>query len=72
MAKLKGKIGYSDLEGGFWTLEGDDGTSYKLDGGDATLHKKGQKVEIDGKVEEGGMGIGFGAPVLKVKGHKTL
>lgn len=72
MAKVKGKIGYSDLEGGFWTLEGDDGKSYKLEGGDKALQKKGLKVEIDGTVEEGGMGIGFGAPTLVVKGHKPL
>jgi hypothetical protein len=72
MAKLKGKIGYSDLEGGFWTLEGEDGKRYKLEGGDKALQKKGLKVEIDGTVEEGGMGIGFGAPILNVKSHKTL
>ena len=72
MAKLKGKIGYSDLEGGFWTLEGDNGKSYKLEGGDKALEKKGLKVEIEGTVEEGGMGIGFGAPVLTVKKHKNL
>jgi len=70
MAKLKGTVGHSDLEGGYLTLETDDGKSYKLEGGVSL--KKGQKVEIDGTVEEGGFGIGFGAPVLTVKTHKTL
>ena len=63
--KIKGKIVRSDLEGGYWTLEGDDGTTYKLDGGDRL--KEGQKVEIEGTVDEGGFGIGFGAPTLVVK-----
>lgn len=63
--KLKGKIVRSDLEGGYWTLEGDDGTTYKLDGGSG--YKDGQKVEIEGDVDNGGFGIGFGAPTLVVK-----
>jgi len=71
MAKLKGKIGRSDLEGGFWTLEAEDGTTYKLEGGDAGLHKGGARVEVDGAVEQA-MGIGFGAPVLTVKKYKIL
>ena len=71
MKKIKGKVGYSDLEGGYYTLEADDGSIYKLEGGDATLHKKGQKVEVEGDLEEA-MGIGFGSPVLNVKKHRTL
>jgi hypothetical protein len=31
MAKLKGKVVRSDLEGGFWTLEAEDGSTYKLE-----------------------------------------
>ncbi len=63
--KFKGKIVRSDLEGGYWTLEGDDGNTYKLDGGDG--YKDGQKAEIEGTVDEGGFGIGFGSPTLVVK-----
>ena len=69
--KIKGTIAHSDLEGGYWTLEGDDGKTYRLEGGDAALHKKGQKVEIEGTVDEGGFGIGFGTPTLQVKKHKA-
>jgi hypothetical protein len=71
MAKFKGKVGHSDLEGGYATLESDDGKTYKLEG-DAQALQRGQKVEIEGTVEEGGMGIGFGAPVLTVKKHRVL
>ena len=70
--KLKGKVGRSDLEGGFWTLETDDGDVYKLEGGDKGLQQAGKKVEIQGAVDEEAMGIGFGAPVLKVKQYKIL
>jgi hypothetical protein len=72
MAKYKGKVVRSDLEGGFWTLETADGDVYKLEGGGADLLKKDVKAEVEGAVDEGAMGIGFGAPVLKVKTYKIL
>ncbi|HEY7958163.1 MAG TPA: hypothetical protein VII38_22845 [Polyangia bacterium] len=72
MAKYKGKVTRSDLEGGFWTLEADDGTTYKLEGGGVDLLKGGVRAEIDGAVDEGAMGIGFGSPVLRVKGYKVV
>lgn len=71
MAKLKGKVVRSDLEGGFWTLEAEDGSTYKLEGGGADLLKTGVRAEIDGQLEEA-MGIGFGSPVLSVKNYKIL
>ena len=71
MAKFKGKVVRSDLEGGFWTLVADDGETYKLEGGDATLLKGGVKAEVEGNVEQA-MGIGFGAPVLSVKKFKII
>jgi hypothetical protein len=70
MTKYKGKVGHSDLEGGYLTLEGEDGNTYKLDGDIAGL-TQGQKVEIDGKLETV-MGIGFGTPTLKVKKHRAI
>jgi hypothetical protein len=71
MAKFTGKVVRSDLEGGFWTLEADNGKTYKLEGGDASLLKGGAKAEVEGSVEQA-MGIGFGAPVLSVKKIKIL
>jgi len=35
MAKLCGTIRRSDLEGGVWQLEADDGTTYEIEGEDA-------------------------------------
>jgi hypothetical protein len=72
MAKFKGKVVRSDLEGGYWTLEGDDGNSYKLEGGGKDLLKAGIKAEVEGAVASDEMGIGFGAAVLRVKKYKIL
>jgi hypothetical protein len=71
MAKLKGKVVRSDLEGGYWELHADNGETYKLEGGDAGLHKGGVQVEVEGAVEQA-MGIGFGTPVFTVKKYKIL
>ena len=71
MAKLKGKVVRSDLEGGYWELHAEDGATYKLEGGDAGLWKGGVRVEVEGAVEQA-MGIGFGAPVFNVKKYKIL
>jgi hypothetical protein len=72
MAKYKGKVVRSDLEGGFWTLQADDGAVYKLEGGDAKLEQANLRVEVEGAVDGGQMGIGFGAKVLRVKSYKVL
>jgi hypothetical protein len=72
MAKLKGKVARSDLEGGFWTLEAEDGQTYKLEGGGQDLYQAGVRAEIEGSVDGGAMGIGFGAQLLRVKKYKIL
>jgi hypothetical protein len=72
MKTFKGVIVHEDLEGGFWTLEAEDGEVYKLEGGDKGLQQAGKRVEVEGAVDEEAMGIGFGAPVLKVKKYKLL
>jgi hypothetical protein len=68
----KGKVGRSDLEGGFWTLTTDDGDEYKLEGGGKDLLHDGVHAEVEGAVDEAQMGIGFGAPVLRVKRYKLV
>ena len=69
-SKFRGTVGRSDLEGGYLTLT--DGMKvYKLEGGGAQL-TPGAHVEIEGQVQKDMMGIGFGAPVLRVKSVKVL
>ena len=66
----KGQVSRSDLEGGYLTLTVGRET-YKLEGAVSGL-APGQTVEIEGQVDGGAMGIGFGSPVLKVRSHKTV
>jgi len=58
MAKLIGTVKRSDLAGGLWTLEAEDGETYQLTGEAAGLCD-GQRVEVSGKVARDQMGIGM-------------
>lgn len=72
MGKFRGTVRRSDLEGGHWQLEAEDGTTYVLEGKISGLEADGVQVEIDGAVDEGAMGIAMTGPILKVKGGKRL
>ncbi len=67
MAKYVGTVKRNDLEGGFWELHASDGERYQLRGGDAGLKVEGLEVEIVGKIDRGGLGIGMTGPILEVK-----
>ena len=70
--KLTGRVVYRDLEGGVWVLEGDDGTTYQLAGGDRKIKKDGQRVEIQGEVARDTMTIAMMGPVLNVTSYRFL
>ena len=70
MAKYVGTVKRNDLEGGFWELHASDGERYQLRGGDAGLEVEGLEVEIVGKIDRGGLGIGMTGPILEVKSWK--
>jgi hypothetical protein len=72
MAKFRGTIRRSDLEGGHWQLVADDGTTYVLEGATATVEQDGVKVEIDGAIDRQAMGIAMTGPTLKVKAAKKV
>ena len=36
------------------------------------MHKDGARVEIDGKIDKGAMGIGMTGPTLAVKSYKKI
>lgn len=50
--KLTGRVVYRDLEGGVWVLEGDDGRTYQLAGGDRKIKKDGQRIEVEGQIAD--------------------
>ena len=67
METFKGTVKKSDLEGGLWIFETDEGEVYNLQGGPKNLYEDGKKVTISGEVPKDIMGIGMMGPVLKVQ-----
>ncbi len=70
--RLRGRVVFRDIETGVWVIEGDDGRTYQLAGGDRKIKKDGARVEIDGDVDEGAMTVGLVGPVLNVKRYRFL
>jgi cob(I)alamin adenosyltransferase len=70
--KLTGRVVYRDLEGGVWVLEGDDGRTYQLAGGDRKIKKDGQRIEVDGQVDSHAMTIHMVGPVLNVASYRFI
>ena len=71
--KLTGKVLSSDLEGGLWLFEADNGTTYQLKGGDEVLLQVGVKAVIEGSVpSDGGFGIGMVGEVFEVSTYTIL
>ncbi len=69
--KLKGTISRTDLEGGHWLLNTEDGDQYQLVGSLDDC-KDGLRVEVEGKVDKGAMGFGMVGPHFNVTKLKAL
>ena len=67
---LKGTIKKNPLEGGIWELHSEDGKRYQLKGGDDALRKEGKRVELQGKIDKGAMGIAMTGPTFDIKTYK--
>jgi hypothetical protein len=61
-----------DLGPGVFLLEAKDGSRYSLEAGDAGLRKHGLKVEVEGELVAGGVGIAVQGKVLKVAKYRLL
>jgi hypothetical protein len=72
MAKFRGTIRHSDLEGGHTQLVADDGTVYEVEGNDPLLRKSGARVEIDGTIDRAALSFAMTGPRLKVKSAKAV
>ncbi len=70
--KLTGRVVYRDLEGGVWVLEGDDGRTYQLAGGDRNIKKDGQRIEVDGQIQQDAVTIHMVGPVLNVASYRFI
>jgi len=72
MAKFRGTIRRSDLEGGHFQLVTDDGTTYEVEGTDPALSLDGARVEIEGAVDRGAMSISMTGPRLKARAVRRV
>ena len=63
---MKGKLVRSDLGGGGWVLEADDGKRYQL-AGDVPKELAGRRVEVRGKSVESFGFLMTGDPTLEVE-----
>ena len=70
--KVRGTVEFRDVEMGVWVLVGDDARTYQISGGRSSLLKEGQRVEVDGEVDEDAMSVAMVGPVLRVHSHKPI
>jgi hypothetical protein len=70
--RLTGKVAFRDIETGIWVLEGDDGKTYQLDGGDRKITKDGGRIEADGEVIQDAVTLGMVGPVFRVKQYRFV
>jgi len=71
MSKLTGVLQHSDLEGGMWLLQADNGDQYQLAGHTKGL-QDGKRVELDGRIEQNQMSFGMGGTIFTVRSVKVL
>lgn len=68
--KLSGVVTFRDLETGIWVLEGDDGKTYLLAGGDRKLKKSGARIEAEGDVDADSVNLAMVGPRFVVKQYR--
>jgi cob(I)alamin adenosyltransferase len=69
--KVSGKVSFRDIETGVWVLEGDDGKTYLLAGGDRKLKKNGARIEAEGDVDSDSATLAMVGPRLVVKSYSV-
>lgn len=70
--KLTGEVKFKDLETGVWVLEGDDGKTYLLAGGDRKIKKDNSRIEAEGDIDKDSMTTAMVGPRFVVKSYKFL
>ena len=68
--KVSGTVVFRDLETGVWVLEGDDGQTYLLAGGDRNLKKNGARIEAEGTVDSNALTSAMVGPRFVVSSYK--
>jgi 1,4-dihydroxy-2-naphthoyl-CoA synthase len=68
--KVSGKVAFRDVETGVWVLEGDDGQTYLLAGGDRKIKKDGSRIEAEGDLDKDSLNVAMVGPRFVVKSYK--
>jgi len=69
--KIKGTVKYQELEGGFWSIIGDDGTEYAPIGMPEQLKYDGRKVSVEASHFEG-MTMMMWGTAITIQSFQTL
>lgn len=72
MRKLSGTVAFRDVETGVWVLEGDDGRTYLLAGGDRKIKKNGARIEAEGDVDDASATLAMVGPRFVVKRYSFV
>lgn len=72
MTTLRGTVVYRDIEFGVWVLQGEDGTTYQLSGGDRQIKKDGKRIEATGTVRKDLATAAMVGPVFHVDSYRFL
>ena len=70
--KVTGEVKFKDLETGVWVLEGDDGKTYLLAGGDRQIKKPNSRIEAEGDVDKDSLNVAMVGPRFVVKSYKFI
>lgn len=73
MVNVTGTVRHYELEGGFWAVRGDDGTTYDPMGGLPTeFQKEGIRVRLEGKLRPDMASIHMVGPIVEVRSINRL
>lgn len=70
--KIQGTLEHSDLEGGTWVFQSNDGNRYQLAGLPSELEVSGNRLELEGQVDTGAFTIGMMGAVFQVTRARKL
>jgi hypothetical protein len=70
--KYVGTVQRTDIEGGSWLLQSDQGVTYQLKGGDSALLVDGLRAEVDGRIATKQLGIAMMGDILEVVSYRLL
>ncbi len=69
--RINGTVKHQDLEGGFWSIIGDDGTEYAPMGMPEQLKSEGAKVQVNASIFDGMTMRMWGTPI-RIHSFHTL